>query len=94
MRPGPFWIFGRPPVQIDVLTQVKGLSWRRAWKGRVAVALDDTRTIHVLGRAELVAAKRAAGRPQDLADLARLEQFARDEVDRSKARRPPRSKRP
>lgn len=97
-RAGPFWIFGRPPVQIDVLTQLKGVSWARAWKGRVAVPLDEKRELMVLGRAELIAAKRAAGRTQDLADLERLAAFARDartaRARRSTTKPKPKPKRP
>lgn len=92
-RPGPFWIFGRPPVQIDVLTQLKGVSWARAWKGRIAVPLDEKREIMVLGRAELVRAKRAAGRARDLADLETLEAFARDAGGRARPMRKRRTKR-
>ena len=87
-RPGPFWIYGRPPVQIDVLTQLNGVSWARAWKGRVAVPLDSTRTLWVLGRSELIASKRAAGRPRDLADIASLVAFAADEKARVSPKKP------
>lgn len=94
-RPGPFWIYGRPPVQIDVLTQLKGVSWARAWKGRVAVPLDAERTAMVIGRAELIASKRAAGQLRDLADLASLEAFAADErAAREPAPRPRARKKP
>ena len=84
-RPGPFWIFGRPPVRIDVLTAVKGISFARAWEGRVEAALDHRRVISVLGRRELLASKRAAGRPQDLADIANVTAFA----EQSPRTRPP-----
>lgn len=90
---GPFWVFGRPPGRIDILTDVSGLaSFRRAWARRASVRLDSTRVVPVLGRDDLLASKRAAARPQDLADVAAIEQFAGDERARrarpaSKARR-------
>ena len=62
---------GVSPVRIDIIN-------------RIAVPFDDViadgetldvegRSIHVIGRAALLRAKRAAGRPQDLADVAALE---------------------
>lgn len=71
--PGPVWVFGRPPVRIDVMTEILGVSFAAAWRGRVVLRLDDRRTTSVLGRRQLITTKRAAGRPQDLADLAMLE---------------------
>ncbi len=72
--PGPFWVFGRPPQQVDVLTKIPGVVFRSAWGRRVEVKLGALR-IPVIGRADLLAAKRAAGRPQDVADVAAIESF-------------------
>jgi hypothetical protein len=71
--PGPFWMFGRPPVRIDVMTEITGVPFRTAWKNRVRLQLDAQHELFVIGRADLITAKRAAGRPQDLADVAMLE---------------------
>lgn len=89
---GPFWTLGRPPGRIDILTEVLGVaSFRRAWSRRVEVRLDATRVMPLIGRKDLIATKRAAARPQDLADAAMIERFAADERTRRKRR--PRSKR-
>jgi hypothetical protein len=76
---GPFWVFGRPPGQIDILTDVPGATFRTAWPRRLEIRLDPVRRIPVLGRADLLASKRAAGRPKDSADIAAIEQFIADE---------------
>ena len=64
---------GRAPNRIDILTGISGVSWREAWASRVPVVLDGLE-IHAIGKAELIRNKQATGRPQDLADLARLRQ--------------------
>jgi len=59
---------GRPPLRIDVMTSITGVSFTRAWRGRRTVAFGGHR-VGVLGRAELLRNKRAPGRPQDLVDV-------------------------
>lgn len=62
---------GRPPLRIDVMTSISGVSFASAWRGRQVVRFGSHR-IGVLGRTELARNKRAAGRPQDLVDLQSL----------------------
>ena len=62
---------GRPPLRIDVMTSISGVSFDEAWAGRRIVRFGGHR-IGVLGRREFERNKRAAGRPQDLLDLALL----------------------
>ena len=59
---------GVPPGRIDILTDVSGIEFGTAWESRLSITLDGI-TFPVLGRADLVANKRACGRPKDLADL-------------------------
>src|SRR5262249_25595677 len=70
-RPDRVAQLGYPPVRIDILTSISGVTFREAWKGRVATRLGGI-DVAVLGVQELVKNKRAAGRPKDLADLALL----------------------
>ncbi len=63
---------GFPPRRIDVLTGVSGLKCEAAWAGRTAAAFSALK-VPVIGRDHLIANKRAAGRPKDLADLAVLD---------------------
>lgn len=64
---------GRAPNRIDILTGISGVTWQEAWASRIPVNLDGFE-IHAIGKAELIRNKQATGRPQDLADLARLRQ--------------------
>ena len=63
---------GVPPVQIRVMTTISGLDWDMAWADRVQGTLGS-QTVPFLGRESFVRNKRAAGRPQDLADIDALE---------------------
>ena len=64
---------GTPPFRIEILTQVSGLEFTDAWTRRKKELLDGV-ACHVISIEDLVANKKAAGRPQDLADVAALEQ--------------------
>jgi len=63
---------GNPPLRIDLITSITGVSWEDAWRGRVAGHLGD-QPVGFLGRAEFLENKRATGRAKDLADVASLE---------------------
>ncbi len=63
---------GLPPNRVDILTAIDGVEFEAAWTRRIQVRLAGLE-IPVLGRADLLVNKRAAGRPKDLADLAWLE---------------------
>ncbi len=62
---------GVSPRRIDVLTSIDGVEFDAAWPERVLVRVDELE-VPVISRRHLVANKRATGRPQDLADVARL----------------------
>ena len=62
---------GRAPHRIDLLTGISGVRWEEAWSSRIEADFDDF-LIPVIGKSALEANKQATGRPQDLADLARL----------------------
>ena len=63
---------GREPGRIDLLTGVSGLVFAEAYPQRVTATFGTSR-VPILDRASLIANKRASGRPQDLADVAKLE---------------------
>jgi len=62
---------GYPPVRIDLLTSISGVTWDEASAGKVAGALGGV-PMHFLGREQYIANKRACGRLRDLADLEAL----------------------
>jgi hypothetical protein len=80
---GPFWQFGRKPVRIDVLTEIPAIDFRKAWARRVEARYGDL-LVPILGRADLIANKRAAGRPKDLVDAEALERAEREAARRTR----------
>jgi hypothetical protein len=63
---------GLPPNRIDFLTSIDGVSFEDAWSERYVSDVGGI-AVSMLSRRHLIANKRATGRPQDLADVARLE---------------------
>lgn len=70
-QPGAVYQIGLPPRRIDLLTEISGVSFDEAWASRVATEVEG-RTVPFIGRDALLKNKQAAGRPKDLADIARL----------------------
>ncbi len=64
--------FGVKPQLAEVLTSISGVTFDDAWPERRSFELEG-RTIPVIGRRVLRQNKVAAGRPQDLADVAWLD---------------------
>jgi hypothetical protein len=73
--PGVGLQIGMEPLRIDILTKVSGPSFEEAWPGRVEVPFSEDVRCPVIGLDALLANKRAAARPQDLADVAALEKL-------------------
>ncbi len=71
LQPGQVIQLGRPPVRIDLLTSISGVAWEEAEAGKVPGRYGDV-PVAFLGRAQLVANKRACGRTKDRADLEAL----------------------
>ena len=65
------WI-GVPPNRIDLAKGIRGLDFAEAWLHRASTELDGTH-VHVIGRKDLIAAKRECGRAKDLVDAEALE---------------------
>ncbi len=76
---GSFFTMGVPPVAIDILPEIKGVAFESAWKRRVTRLVDAELglRVHFISRADLIAAKLAAGRKKDIADVAALREAAR-----------------
>jgi len=64
---------GVPPVRIDIMTSVTGVSWEKAMAGKVPGSYGQT-SVHFIGKKDLIANKKALGRKKDLADLEALEE--------------------
>jgi hypothetical protein len=81
---GKIWMLGRKPWRIDILTEIDGVDFSEVWRGRVELPFEGG-SLPVIGMAELIRNKRAAGRPKDLGDVAALEASRRG---KSKSRGP------
>jgi hypothetical protein len=66
---------GVPPVRIDILRRADGIDTEHAIDRAEPVTLGDL-TVPVISLVDLIANKRASGRPQDLADVVLLERAA------------------
>ncbi len=64
---------GRPPNRIDLLTSIDAVSFGEAWQRRVDADLEGL-PVRFIGKEDLLANKRATGRPQDAADISKLEE--------------------
>jgi hypothetical protein len=93
-EPGPFFRIGREPVGVDILTAIPGVEFDAAWSRRVEDVFDTETNLRAnfISREDLLAAKRAAGRRQDLADVEAIEKAAKSQQPKSSTRKPPEDK--
>ncbi|MEJ7728614.1 MAG: hypothetical protein WKG00_05315 [Polyangiaceae bacterium] len=70
-------VLGVAPVRIDILTSIDGVgTFASLWRRRVPARYGGT-AVCFISRTDLIDSKRAAGRPQDLADVVALERAGR-----------------
>jgi len=71
LGPDGFFRIGHAPVMIELLPKIEGVDFDDAWQRRLEIVIDDRKGLSafILSREDLVTAKLAAGRPQDLADV-------------------------
>jgi len=72
--PGTAYTAGLPPLRFDILTRVAGVDFKRAYTRRVSTAVGKSK-VDYISIADLIASKKAAGRPQDLVDAKKLASF-------------------
>jgi hypothetical protein len=65
-------------VRVEIFKTVPGVEFGDAWPRRLERPIGRTSVV-VIGREDLIAAKRAVGRPQDLLDIEALERAPGDE---------------
>ena len=70
--PGNVIQIGVAPRRIDIMTSIDGVEFNDATDDRAVTSIDGI-LVPIIGRQQLISNKRAAGRPQDIADLAWLE---------------------
>ena len=73
---GFFYQLGVEPSRIDILMSIPGLSFEKAWRDRVTSDFGGVKA-PIISKADLITAKLASGRPQDLVDIQTLTTPAR-----------------
>jgi predicted nucleotidyltransferase len=68
---GYFYQMGMPPVRVDILMGIPGVEFDLAWERRTEVDFDGLR-VPFISKQDLITAKLASGRPQDLIDAHHL----------------------
>ena len=64
--------FGVPPSRVDLLRRIAAIDFDAAYARRIEVEWEGVR-ISIISRDDLIANKRASGRPQDRRDVKELE---------------------
>jgi hypothetical protein len=62
---------GVPPVRIDLMTSISGVSWEEANVSKTPGRYDDV-PVYYIGLKEYIVNKKATGRQKDLADIEAL----------------------
>jgi hypothetical protein len=70
---GYFYQMGRPPLRVDIMMSIPGVSFADVWPRREVVTVNGVE-ISFISKQDLISAKQAAGRPQDLLDIEALKQ--------------------
>ena len=71
-REGVTYQIGVPPGRIDILTELTGITFAKAWTDRLRRPFGDIE-VDFIGRASFIRNKRATGRPKDLGDIEGME---------------------
>jgi hypothetical protein len=72
LAPGRIIQMGVPPVRIDIITSISGVTWEQADGGKAAGNYGGV-PVYFIGRREYLTNKAAARRKKDLADIEALE---------------------
>ncbi len=69
----PGWVIqlGVPPVRIDIITSLTGISWKESYSKRVRGKYGNV-PVNYIGKRQLIKNKRAIARKKDLADIEAL----------------------
>lgn len=83
VEPDNFFRMGTPPVMVDIMPRISGVEFEEVWRRRVDVQIDDELSVPFISRQDLLIAKLAAGRAQDLIDADALRESAQSQgIDR------------
>jgi predicted nucleotidyltransferase len=74
MKEGEIVFMGQPPLRVDFMRAIDGVPSSELFSSAISVELDGV-SVRVIALDQLIANKRAAGRPQDLLDAVFLERI-------------------
>ena len=86
-----FYQMGRPPGRVDVLMSIPGVEFEEAWARRVVIHFEGI-AVNLISRDDLIAAKVAAGRDDDLRDVKALQKAADITANHDRRARPKRGR--
>jgi hypothetical protein len=71
LEPGTYFRFGAPPRQVDIFPEIPGVEFEACWPNRVEVTVHAEKSLvaNFISAKDLIAAKIASGREQDIADV-------------------------
>lgn len=72
LRPGAIVRLGVPPMRLEIMTDISGVTFAECYQARNAIRLDGIR-IQIISRVDLKKNKQSSGRPKDLDDLEHLD---------------------
>jgi hypothetical protein len=75
--PASVFQIGQPPIRIDILQQIDGVTFGEAWPRRIEALIDGV-SVPVISADDLVRNKLASGRLRDLADAEAIREAARE----------------
>lgn len=78
MEGGKIVRIGIPPLRLEVMNEISGVTFAECYASRIEEIIDGVR-MNFIDRVNLLANKRAAGRPKDLADVDALTKSKDDE---------------
>jgi predicted nucleotidyltransferase len=75
LQPGYITQIGYPPLRIDILNTIDGVSFEEARAGMQTLQLENNLSIHFIGLADFLKNKQASGRKQDIADIKEIKEL-------------------
>jgi predicted nucleotidyltransferase len=70
-KPGNVIQLGYPPLRIDLLTEIDGVTFEECYKNRKEVTIEDLK-VNFIGYNDLLKNKKETGRPRDIDDIDNL----------------------
>ena len=64
--------FGRPPVSIEILKEISGLTFKEVYKNAIETIVEEI-PLKIIRLPDLIKNKKASGRPKDLNDIENLD---------------------